>query len=493
MNKLYKSITLFISSLLLLFAAFVIAGAAEDSTQTPGNVEILYHNLEYKDNIHILYAAQVDGTASEDTIETFTLNFYTKQKNDDGSYSYKLANSVKGDKKNYDMIDTDSDGIDDTPVYIFRSIGIPSKLMTMEVYAQLSVDGTDYKSEMDSFSIAQYCYKRLYNDKNTDETQRVLYQNILNFGESVQTVLNYNIENKPSDFCYVNIDGGVAYTRMIAGCEYDFNAGIFKKSTKITLPSYEKIPNEGFIFAYWNVTAFGSETVSRAVGDEMEITDHTIITPEFRRENTDAPSNIGVYYNAEKSDPENHYGKNIDDLSSGTVNLTVTDKNGYYNITGSSGKSNIYTIDDSVENLGNTIIYEMDVRFVNATKSNSFKFTTYTGSAKIEHHFGYSNENGIINYNNTPIYSAENFDRTFLMNSWFNLRIEMYYLDETNYIVKYYINNDYAATYNMSCKADTSSVGLQIRFEADDYELDIANLYIGGSDKSYTEEGKQLQ
>ena len=154
-NKATKIVILALSALILVACCFGIGVMAQEN-ESP-EVEILFNNLEYGDNIAILYAVNVEGAEKYD----LRLDFYTEA---DGAYVFDHSTSA------YEMQDVKVNGV--TNKYpVFKSAGIAPKHMTEIVYAQatLTVDGVEYKSNLSRFSITEYCYKRLYKDTNTTE------------------------------------------------------------------------------------------------------------------------------------------------------------------------------------------------------------------------------------------------------------------------------------------------------------------------------------
>ncbi len=267
-SKALKIFVLLLSTLLLAGVIFGISAMAEGESEDH-KVEILFNNLEYKDNTSILYAAQVNGAAAEGA--DLSLNFYTKDENGVFAFDHAITNYVIDTVKINDIT---------YPVYKFKSIGIAPKDMTKVIYAQLvaTIDGAEYKSNISSFSITEYCYKRLYKDTNASEDQRELYQNFLATGVSIQKVLKYDLENTPADYYYVSAEGAAVNSVVIDGTTYDINAGIFKAGT-LTLPAYTGAVETGMAFKSWNVAKTGAEAQKLAAGAEVAIDNHIILTP----------------------------------------------------------------------------------------------------------------------------------------------------------------------------------------------------------------------
>lgn len=262
-NKATKIVILALSALILVACCFGIGVMAQEN-ESP-EVEILFNNLEYGDNIAILYAVNVEGAEKYD----LRLDFYTEA---DGAYVFDHSTSA------YEMQDVKVNGV--TEKYpVFKSLGIAPKHMTEIVYAQatLTVDGVEYKSNLSRFSITEYCYKRLYKDTNTTDDQKALYTHVLGYGTYAQKVLGYDVENTPANYFYVNADGAVVDSVTIGGTKYDFSAGIFKAGKEVVLKHNDLGVGE---VATWNVAykdAAGQTNATLNDGATVTISDKHVI------------------------------------------------------------------------------------------------------------------------------------------------------------------------------------------------------------------------
>ena len=235
-----KILSIAISVLLLLGCLIGISAMAEEETTAP-EVEITFNNLEYGDNISILYATKVNGA----TPEALKMNFYTM--NEEGEYVIAASTTE------YETYDITVRG--ETGTYnVFKSPGIAPKFMPEIVYAQLVavVEGVEYKSDMSRFSVVEYCYKRLYKDTGITADQKDLYTYVLGYGTAAQKVLNYKTDSTPASYYYVNAEGAVVDTVEIDGATYSFSAGIFKSGATATL-SYTGVVEDCY-YAEWDLS-----------------------------------------------------------------------------------------------------------------------------------------------------------------------------------------------------------------------------------------------
>lgn len=238
-SKLIKIFTLAISAILLIGCFIGFTASAEDTVEP--NVEILFNNLEYGDNISILYATRVNGVEPD----AMKMNFYAK--NEEGKYV--LVNSTE----EYYVDNVTVNG--NTNTYnVFKSPGIAPKFMPEIIYAQLviSADGVEYASNMSRFSIVEYCYKRLYKDVNITADQKDLYNHVIGYGTAAQKVLGHKIDDTPAHYFYVNAADAVVDYVEIDGNTYSYSAGIFKAGESVAL-TYTKALGIAE-FAEWGVS-----------------------------------------------------------------------------------------------------------------------------------------------------------------------------------------------------------------------------------------------
>ncbi len=507
MNKITKILLLAVSALLLIGATFGIGAMATGGAEEPAHkVEILFNNLEYGDKIGILYGVQVDGGNTAVDASEIKMNFYIKK---DGATDYTSAGSKTGEKATIKV------NGEDKAVYTLTSPGLAPKYMTKVIYAQavVTIDEIEYKSEMSSFSIAEYCYKRLYKDTDTTSAQRELYESVLAFGKNVQIVLPYDADNTPDTYCYVNAKdtGIVVNSATINGNEETFDTGIVKNGTTLTLPEFSGTVPEGQKFAGYKVTKNGvEESDTLAAGATVTINNHTIITPDFKTIRGD-----GYYYtnggdanakiwNMEDATLKNNYreyGANagvtlstVDDGGNKALFIDRTSgldtkvsyltwRNYGENETGYAGE----TLPD-----GHIAVFEFDVKFSNMTADTprSWRMNMMTGSTTAGRYgtiyFG-TDANGKIRLNN----NGGNHTFRLEQDTWYNLRFEV---DNATGYVKVYVDNvlqtyvkDGATVDSFSPDSNAANKNgrMELQFNSNGNtteacDLYIDNLFLGG-------------
>lgn len=437
MKNSAKILVLALSAILLIACCFGIGVMAEDA-ESP-KVEILFNNLEYGEKIAILYAVNVEGAEDYD----LKLNFYTKD--DNGDFVFDHAVSA------YELQDVTVNGV--TNKYpVFTSAGLGPVYMTEIVYAQaaLTVDGVEYKSNLSRFSIAEYCYKRLYKDTNATDDQKALYNHVLGFGTYAQKVMEHNVENTPAQYFYVNADGAVVDSVNIDGVKYDFSAGIFKAGANVAL-TYTKALGIAE-FAEWGVSYKDADGVTTETADDKSVVTvadkHIIAVPTVKL--------ISV---------------NFDDGTSGVITNTTTntslvafsvvdspdaaytgDKALKVGKTASTTKS-VATTTIPLMNTeeGNCYIFSFDMSYVKPPHTGNFAtVSTKSGDTAIfATGYNYANNpngsygfytmysNGKGNEGYRYLYSG-NYNAT---DKWVNVRYEYYRSDSNTWTARFYLDD----------------------------------------------------
>lgn len=480
-TKTFKILVLAISAMLLVVCFLGISVFAEEAEAADAQVEIVYNNLEYGDNISILYATKVSGVSESAVIK---MNFFTLV---DGAYTLAYSDTTYTEKeiKVNDVTDT---------YLVFNSRGIAPKHMPEIVFAQLVVTDGDatYKSDMSRFSVAEYCYKRLYKDTNTNSDQIALYNHVLGYGTYAQKVLKYNTDDTPAHYFYVNAENAVVDSVEIAGDTYNFSAGIFKAGKEVVL-NYDDL-GVGEI-ATWNVAykdAAGQTTETLNNGATVTVSDKHVIA---------SASVELVKVDFESFDPETAvYDKNVLTNADEKITTTVkdtTEADGAYSYvdvdvvadpTGADNKAlYIYSKHPGKNPTSST---KFDI--MSGTEGNLYVFSadinvaaTGTGGTIATLSFANSSNNRIYAFSiSTPLsntvrttslfssnsagpYSYKEFGSYMPFNEWFNLRIEIYYngnsyVDEASgqalpYTAKYYVN-DYFIGDDLSYNSSTENI-----------------------------------
>ncbi len=498
MNKITKILLLAVSALLLIGATFGIGAMATGGAEEPAHrIEIIANNLEYKDKINILYAVQVDGGNEKVAPSDITINFYLKQ---DNATEYAFSTSKKGEKAETIKVNGE-----DKAVYTLTSPGLAPKYMTKVIYAQavVTIDGTEYKSEMSSFSIAEYCYKRLTVDADKlIEDQEGLYKSVLDFGTYAQKVLGYKTDETPADYYYVNASdiGMTVNSATIKDLgEYTFDHGIVKKDTAITLPESLNVVPDGMKLSGYSVATYGADyaatTETKAANDQLNITAHTVITATF--ENA-IKHGGGVYFNnsdiagtrydfnSSTGSPENAGSLGVEHLGDNESKYMYLHKN---NVEGNSNYIRYMGSDSTEADTSKVAVFEADIMFrdITANQGTPIKVRLYRGSAynKYAEFFISTNADGKVflrmsDWSTIAMLDSDPAQRLLMIqDEWYNLRIEF----DNDGNTKIFVNGTLASTVTNTLKSsDTSArVLFYMQDPVDTHGLYIDNLFLSSA------------
>ncbi len=207
-TKLSKIILLALSVAILVGCALAFSVSAAEEKTTDDM--IVAQNIVYGDKVAIAYAVNVPVADAANT----TVNYYWEGASDVVKKATYLSDTTYT-----------KDGVK-YPVFITE--GVAAKELAKVAY--VTTDGNTYKS----YSAAEYLYIRLYEDgfaakteadvgeDGKDYNRKLLYQNLLNYGEQAQLVFDYKTDKLLNDY-------SIAYTTSelinLAGKSYVFGHG----------------------------------------------------------------------------------------------------------------------------------------------------------------------------------------------------------------------------------------------------------------------------
>ena len=217
-NKTISKIMLLaLSVAILIGCAFAFSASAEE---TPVSKGILSQNIVYGDKVAVAFAVD----ASIENAENVTVNYYWEDAPDVVKKATLLDPSIEAN-----IYKTkDSEGNDITyPVFITEGVA-PKELTKVAHATYVAEDGKEYTK---SYSAAEYLYVRLYEDgfvnkteaDGLDNNRKLLYQNLLAYGEQAQIVLGYQDKvNLVTNYSFIYSNkAGVSFD----GKEYFFGYG----------------------------------------------------------------------------------------------------------------------------------------------------------------------------------------------------------------------------------------------------------------------------
>ncbi|MBR4873186.1 MAG: leucine-rich repeat domain-containing protein, partial [Clostridia bacterium] len=220
-----KKIILLLLTLMLLVgvvSAFSMAASAE--TAEP-QMSIAYCNLSFRDTVCIKYAVASN-------VSDVKILVWTEPQTD---YTVGTHNS--------EITEYYTENIGGAPHMVFDYTALSAKQMTDVVYARAyaEVDGVDYYSGVNKYSILQYAQNKLAT--STDAKLKALLSNMLAYGATAQEYFGYNVDRLPTATWY--------QIKVTAGQLDDGNtSGLYLPGDKVTLIAPET-DAEGKVFSCW--------------------------------------------------------------------------------------------------------------------------------------------------------------------------------------------------------------------------------------------------
>ena len=248
--KRIKFITLTI--LMLMLTVFALTNIKTKDIEVKAaeaqevNLKIYKNNVSYSSELYILYAVSC-GDLETNKYEVQLLFFDTLQEE-----------YIKGNEK-YAASSRGKTTVGTEKCLVFYSNGISAKEMTDNIYtvAYVNVNGVDYYSEVDKFSVLEYAHKMLESGTLNPHQTRLM-KDLLKYGGAAQNNFGYNTDT-PADATYYKIT--VVDGKLPDG----FTHGRFQENEKVVITPIDK---EGFKFSHWT----DEEGIIVSYDKEFEIT-----------------------------------------------------------------------------------------------------------------------------------------------------------------------------------------------------------------------------
>lgn len=339
--KKYLLICSLVLSLAILFGCFGIFHVKANSASPSLAIELC--NLSFKDTVYVKYAVAATGTAD------VSLLIWTEPQT-----SYTVGTEAVRLTESY------SNTIGGKSYRVFDYKGLTAKQMTDDLYAcaYTRVDGVDYYSSVNKYSVLQYAMNKLgkTGTATTDEKLKTLLREMLDYGAAAQVEMNYKA-NRPAngDFYSIEVVGGTLPD--------GFTRGLYLATETVTLNA--PATNSGKSFSYWKTSAGGNagtgSTQTVTVGNKNETytavygatTIPALAKPEpFVVKGTYMPHDVSAYiktlYAAEASkvgaiwisngpymplNTSSLSGTKLTSISLAVVNVGATDANGDFTLT----------------------------------------------------------------------------------------------------------------------------------------------------------------
>ena len=211
-----------------LFGALILMVNASSSTAP--NIEIAYCNLSFRDSICIKYAIPSSDADVKVLIWTSPRSEYLIGTQDDEITAYNTQN------------------ISGVPHKVFDYNKLAAKQMADVVYARAyaQVDGEEYYSSVNKYSVLQYAYNKLGKTAtaSTDAELKDLLTQMLEYGAAAQKYLtDYKVDRlATADWYQIKVTAGV----LDDGCTH----GLYLPGDQVTITAPE-MNAEGGIFSCW--------------------------------------------------------------------------------------------------------------------------------------------------------------------------------------------------------------------------------------------------
>ena len=225
-NTLLLSLTLFL--VVASLGVFAIIAGASSATVEP-ELSIPYCNLSFRDSVCIKYAVKSNVSDVKLLLWTSAEEEYTVGTHDDEITAY-VTESIGGVEH-----------------YVFDYTALSAKQMTDVVYARAyaQIDGTDYYSEVNKYSILQYAYNKLgkTGTASTDEDFKEMLTYMLSYGAAAQKYFDYKADRLAT--------ANWVQVKVTDGTLDDGNTqGLYLSGDTVTLTAPET-DAEGNVFSYW--------------------------------------------------------------------------------------------------------------------------------------------------------------------------------------------------------------------------------------------------
>lgn len=302
-KKIFKNLILlllFVFTITILINNYTFVNASSNEI----TLNIYKKNVSHKSELYIIYAVEYEGIDIE--TNEIKLLFWNNEQ----------AEYIKG-TESYISFNKGTTTIDDKKCIIFYSEGIAAKQMTEEIYARayIEIEGKEYYSEVEKYSILDYALNRKESGKATElETQ--LLDAMLEYGSLAQQLLNYNT-GRLANSKYYKIE--VTEGKLLDGTNY----GRYQEEETVTLVANNK---EGYKFVNW--TDSNGNEVSTEQTFELTVTESNTYTANYVIEIDSIILNID-YLKKTESNSYEEYSYNYSNPSYDIITITITLSDGY--------------------------------------------------------------------------------------------------------------------------------------------------------------------
>ena len=193
----------------------------EGTESTEPSLEIAFKNLSYQDSTYLLFAVDYENVPSPSQIRLICWTAW------DGNAF--LKDSLADDPGTFSCTFRGLETINGVQHAVFRSKGLAPRMIADVFYcrAYVTIDGTDYYSEVLKYSGLQYI-KDLSERDDVTEADRNIVTTLRAYANAAQIRFNYNTDNLAGDpHGFISVDG--------AALPDGFTYGLYKNGTALTI------------------------------------------------------------------------------------------------------------------------------------------------------------------------------------------------------------------------------------------------------------------
>ena len=193
----------------------------EGTESTEPSLEIAYKNLSYQDSTYLLFAVDYENVPNPNQIQLICWTAW------DGNAF--LKDSLADDPGTFVCTYRGQQTINEVPHAVFQSKGLSPRMIADVFYcrAYVTIDGTDYYSDVLKYSGLQYI-KDLSERDDVTEADRNIVTTLRAYANAAQIRFNYNTDNLAGDpHGFISVDG--------AALPDGFTYGLYKNGTALTI------------------------------------------------------------------------------------------------------------------------------------------------------------------------------------------------------------------------------------------------------------------
>ena len=441
-----RIISLILALALMASVIPAIVVSAEDAA-TP-TLEIVSKNLSYESNIRLLFAVKSANVGDAE----IKLNVYEED---------PVANADAAIKETVPVAYTESiNSYGECDV--FFTTGIAAKFLQKQLYVQavVTVDNVTYKSQVERYSIVEYCHEMIAKD-STDAAKDAKYMNVIEYGAAIQSFLTDDGKYEgafATDYKYVTIENGTLDGR--------YDTGIYLAG--------EKVKPYGEGVSLWsdgktNNIANGAEyTVSESV-DLTSVDTKLLATENFESATSNSlPSNISFVTTLPKiGNLGNSYTQSAYVVGKFANNETNTTNCLFTSNKYQASRAIIKVTESATAEANATMVeFEADLCLDWSTNGDNCEFFNIVladkdGNAAYNLVLrNYINGNRLILLNRDSSGAmGPKGTQTFMMNAdnvWFNLRITYKYVSASEIALEIFLNGNSVRTETVPATADAA-------------------------------------